>query len=87
MPEAVPGSTTWKRADFTGATSGCALSRRPLGVAGVCRGGPQRELLGIVLRIDGPGTFLLDRIALGTNRMYNLRTDWAVRCGHLESSC
>ena len=94
--EAVPGSTTWKRADFTGATSGCALTifgttYEADGVHSAwqvyAEAHPQRELLGIVLRIDGPGMFLLDRIALGTNRMYNLRTDWAVRCGHLESSC
>jgi hypothetical protein len=91
----VPGST-WQRVDFTGATSGCAFTLdgtvyaadgTSSAWAAYAAAHPQRLVQAIMVQIDGPGTFLLDRIAIGTNRMYNQRGRWAVRCGWVEARC
>lgn len=92
-------STTWKRSDFTGATDNCTIYvSGTTGGTYVADGThsawevyafahPNQYVSQAYLVFDEAGVYKLDRIALGTNRLYNFRPDYAQKCHGEEGLC
>jgi hypothetical protein len=92
-------STTWKRSDFTGATDNCAINVSGTTGGVYAADGthtawevyafahPSQFVSQAYLVFDEAGVYKLDRIALGTNRLYNNRPNLAVNCHGEEGLC
>jgi len=89
----------WSRADFTGAVDNCAFN--VTGATGglyaadgsssawevYATAHPAQVLSYDFLIFDEPGSYIVDRVSLGTNKMYNTSAKRAVTCGMDENVC
>jgi hypothetical protein len=91
--------SSWARADFTGGKHDCSftVSGDTAGTyaadgtnsawAVYAAANPDQVVIETFLIFDEPGDYTLDRIALGTNHLYNFRSTYAVPCQGSESIC
>lgn len=90
---------SWSRADFTGATSGCSFDVSGSTSGNYIADGthsawdayvtahPNQRVSYTFLVFDEAGKYNVDRVSLGTNRLYGYADKYAVNCLHDESVC
>lgn len=88
---------TWSRADFTGATADCmfydnhneqyAADGTHSAWDALVAAHPNWRVSYTFLVFDEAGTYVVDRVSLGTNRLYNYADGYAVRCHGDEDVC
>jgi hypothetical protein len=99
----ISGSSTWSRADFTGTTAAGACTIYDSNSVAWTSDGAQSALdvyatahpdavvsytfMGFFNTTGSTVTYVVDRIALGTNRLYNYNNRHAVYCGNSEAKC
>ena len=93
------GTSDWVRADFTGARTGCSFevrgdtrgtyaadgTRSALAVYAAAH--PERVITSSYLTFTQVGNYAVDRIAFGTDLLYNYGPARAYRCNGSESRC
>lgn len=99
----ISGSSTWSRADFTGTTAlnQCGIydsngvewfsdgSQSALDVYAAANPGAEVSYTFLLFtgQASGQVTYVVDRIALGTNRLYNFDNRHAIYCQFDEARC
>lgn len=94
----IPASgNRWKRADFTGAIDNCmfyvsdgssyAADGTHSAWDNLVYAHPWWRVSAAYVVADAAGDYILDRISLGTNRMYGFAARWAINCVRDEDVC
>jgi hypothetical protein len=91
-------TSNWARADFTGNLTNCTVRWNTDGSTYSANGTenalqvfanahPTLKVWQVYVISDGAGTYVIDRLALGTNYLYNTSKTRAVNCGNDEAKC